>query len=273
MRHFPLSPVEIGADLWRNWSLIKALTKREIVGRYQGSMLGLLWSFFNPVFMLVVYTFVFSVVFKARWGDGGSESKAEFALVLFAGVLVFSLFAECINRAPSIILSNPAYVKKVVFPLEILPWVNLGAALFHVLISFAVWLVFSFFVFGLPPLTAVFFPLLLIPLILLVMGISWLLASLGVFLRDVSQVVGILTTALMFLTPIFYPITAIPESYRPILYLNPLTFIIDQARNLLIFGKGMMWGHWALLTLISLFVAWLGFVWFQKTRKGFADVL
>jgi lipopolysaccharide transport system permease protein len=273
MRHFPLSPVEVGMNLWRNRGLIKTLTTREIVGRYRGSVLGMLWSFFNPVFMLVVYTFVFSVVFKARWGSGGSESKAEFALVLFAGILLFNLFAECINRAPSLIVTNPTYVKKVVFPLEILPWVSFGAALFHTLISLVVWLLFSLVVFGVPPLTAVLFPLVLLPLTLMTMGLSWLLASLGVFLRDVSQVIGILTTALMFLTPIFYPVSALPTSYRPLLYLNPLTFIIDQGRDLLIFGKGMMWGHWALLTLVSALLAWLGFAWFQKTRKGFADVL
>jgi lipopolysaccharide transport system permease protein len=273
MRHFPLSLFGIWDSLWLNRNLIKALTKREIIGRYQGSVLGLFWSFVNPVFLLVVYTFVFSVVFKARWGSGDSGSKAEFALVLFAGILVFNLFAECVNRAPSVILSNPTYVKKVVFPLEILPWVSFAAALFHTLISFIVWLVFSLFVFGAPPLTSLLFPLLLVPLMLITMGLSWFLASLGVFLRDVSQVVGILTTALMFLTPIFYPITAIPESYRKILYLNPLTFIIDQARDLLIFGRGMAWGSYWLLTLCSTLMAWFGFVWFQKTRKGFADVL
>jgi len=273
MVRFQLSPVEIGASLWRNRNLVKVLVRREIMGRYQGSLLGMLWSFFNPVFMLAVYTFVFSVVFKARWGTGGSGSKAEFALVLFAGILVFNLFAECINRAPALILSNPTYVKKVVFPLEILPWVNLGAALFHLLISLAVWLLFSLFIFGFPPLASLLFPLLLVPLVLITMGLSWFVASLGVFLRDVSQVIGILTTALMFLTPIFYPVTAIPEAYRRLLYLNPLTFIIDQTRDLLIFGKGVAWGHWGLLTLASAMVAWFGFVWFQKTRKGFADVL
>jgi lipopolysaccharide transport system permease protein len=273
VRNFPSSPYGAWDSLWCNRGLILALTKREIVGRYQGSVLGLLWSFLNPVFLLAVYTFVFSVVFKARWGAGDGGSKAEFALVLFAGILVFNLFSECVNRAPSLILGNPTYVKKVVFPLEILSWVNLGAALFHTLISFIVWLVFSLFVFGAPPLTSLLFPLLLVPLMLMTMGLSWFLASLGVFLRDVSQVVGILTTALMFLTPIFYPITAIPESYRQILYLNPLTAIIDQARDLLIFGKGMAWGSYGLLTLFSAVMAWLGFVWFQKTRKGFADVL
>jgi lipopolysaccharide transport system permease protein len=251
---------------------VATLVQREVLGRYRGSALGMLWSFFNPVLMLAVYTFVFSVVFQARWGTGGG-SKAEFALILFAGMLVFNLFAECITRAPSLILGNASYVKKVVFPLEILPWVNFGAASFHALISFAVWLLFSLFVFGQPKPGILLFPLLLLPLTLFTMGVSWLLASLGVYLRDVSQVVGIAITICMFLTPIFYPLTAIPEAYRGILYLNPLTLIIEQARDLLIFGKGMDWKQYGLLSLLSLLIAWLGFAWFQKTRKGFADVL
>ena len=176
--------------------------------------MGLLWSFFNPVLMLAVYTFVFSVVFKARWA-GGSDSKTEFALVLFAGLLVFNLFAECVNRAPGLILSNVNYVKKVIFPLEILPVVALGSAGFHFLISLVVWSIFYLLFFGIPPATILLLPLILIPLVLITLGISWLLASLGVYLRDVSQIIGVVTTVLMFLSPIFYPIVALPEEYRP----------------------------------------------------------
>ena len=259
-------------SLWSHRQLVRSLVVREVVGRYRGSVLGILWSFFNPVFMLAVFTFVFSVVFKARWGVG-TGSKAEFALVLFAGLMIYNLFAECITRAPLLILGNVTYVKKVVFPLEILPWVSYFSALFHTLVSLIVWLLFSLVVFGIPPITALFFPILLIPLTFLSMGVSWLLASLGVYLRDVSHVVSILTMSLMFLTPIFYPISAIPESYRAILYINPLTFIIAQARNLLIFGTALDYGAFIVLSIISLLLAWLGFVWFQKTRKGFADVL
>ena len=273
MRHFLISPAEIGSSLWRHRYLVRTLIRQEVAGRYQGSVLGLLWSFFNPVFMLAVYTFVFSVIFKARWGTGGSDSKTEFALVLFVGMIIFNLFAECATRAPSLILSNLTYVKKVVFPLEILPWVNFGAALFHALVSLGVWLFFYVAVFGYPPDTIVLFPLLLLPLGLFSMGVSWFLASLGVYLRDVAQIAGIVTTALMFLTPIFYPISAIPASYQVVIRLNPFTSIIEQARNLLIFGRGMAWDEYGLLTLCAGFVAWLGFVWFQKTRKGFADVL
>lgn len=272
MQKFSTSPLAMAGSLWHNRVLIRVLVIREVAGRYRGSVLGILWSFFNPVFMLAVYTFVFSVVFKARWGTGG-ESRAEFALILFAGLLIFNLFAECVNRAPSLILGNANYVKKVVFPLEILPWVTFGAALFHALVSFGVWLLFSWVVLGVPPATLLLFPLIFLPLTLLVMGLSWFLAALGVFLRDVVQIVGVMTTVLMFLTPIFYPVAAIPEPYRSFLYFNPLTFIVEQARNVLIFNTGLAWGRMALLTFFTFFVAWLGFAWFQKTRKGFADVL
>lgn len=185
--------------------------------------------------MLAVYTFVFSVVFQARWG-AGSESKTEFALLLFAGLMMFNLFAECINRAPSLILSNTNYVKKVVFPLEILPAVTLLSALFHGLISLGVWLL-AYLVFGLPHATALYLPLIVLPFVLFILGLSWALASLGVFLRDVSQFIGVVTMTLMFLSPIFYPATALPEDYRHLLYLNPLTPVIEQTRDVLFWGK------------------------------------
>lgn len=259
-------------SLWKNRSLIKALVGREIIGRYRGSVMGVLWSFFLPVLMLAVYTFVFSVIFRARW-DTGSDSKTEFALILFAGLLVFNFFSECVNRSPGLILANTSYVKRVVFPLEILPVVTLGAALFHCGISSLVWLLFYVVFFGIPPLTALLFPVVLLPLIFLTAGISWLLASLGVFLRDVAQVVGVATTMLLFLSPIFYPISALPEEFRTVLMFNPLTHIIEQIRGVLIFGRVPNLTMYGVSLLGSIVVAWLGYAWFQKTRKGFADVL
>lgn len=255
-----------------NRSLIFNLAKRDVVGRYRGSAMGLLWSFFNPILMLAVYTFVFSVVFKARWA-GGSGSKTEFALVLFAGLLVFNLFAECLNRAPGLILGNVNYVKKVIFPLEILPLVALGSAAFHFLISLAVWLVFYLMFFGTPSLSILQLPLVILPLVLLTLGLSWFLASLGVYLRDVAQIIGVVTTVLMFLSPIFYPIVALPEEYRPFMQVSPLTFVVEQARDTMIWGKNIDWETWWVFTGLSTLVAWSGFAWFQKTRKGFADVL
>jgi len=269
---FPTSPRGMVASFWDNRNLIGLLVKREAVGRYQGSVLGLLWSFFHPLLMLTVYTFVFSMVFKARWNVGG-ESRTVYALVLFSGLMVFSLFAECINRAPSLILGNVNYVKKVVFPLEILPWVALGSAFFHMVVSLIVWMGFYVVIFGAPPVTALLLPLVLVPLVLTVMGLSWLLASLGVYLRDVTHIVSVVTSVLMFLTPIFYPLAALPESVQPWLYFNPLTVVVEQTRDVLILNKMPHWPVWGLFVAASFVIAWAGFAWFQRTRRGFADVL
>ena len=259
-------------SLWQNRALTYQMIKREVLGRYQGSAMGLLWSFFNPLLMLAVYTFVFSVVFKARWA-GGSDSKTEFALVLFAGLMIFNLFSECINKAPSLILSNVNYVKKVIFPLEILPVVALGSAAFHFLISLGVWLVFYFIFFGLPPITIFQLPLITMPLLVLTLGFSWFLASLGVFLRDITQIIAVITSVLMFLSPVFYPLSALPPEYQNALHFSPLTLLIEQTRDAMLWGKAIDWVAWSIMCGASIAIAWLGFAWFQKTRKGFADVI
>jgi lipopolysaccharide transport system permease protein len=270
----PTSLVALARSLYRNRQLIVQMIKREVVGRYQGSAFGLAWSFLIPVFMLVVYTFVFSEIFKSRWGGvGGDESKTQFAVVLFVGMIVLSLFSEVLNRAPGLILSNVNYVKKVVFPIEILPVIAMGAALFHCLISLGVLLTAFVFFNGYLHWTAIFLPLVLLPLIILTMGLAWMLASLGVFLRDVGQTIGIITTLLMFLSPVFYPVNAVPERFRPFILANPLTFIIEQAREVLIWGHFPNWLGLGAYTLAATTIAWAGYAWFQKTRKGFADVL
>jgi lipopolysaccharide transport system permease protein len=267
------SLVALGKNLWRNRQLIVQMTKREVAGRYKGSALGLAWSFLNPVFMLAVYTFVFSVVFKARWGVGGEESKTQFAVVLFVGMIVHGLFAEVLNRAPGLILGNINYVKKVVFPLEILPVISMGAALFHSLVSLGVLLIAFVLFNGYLHWTAVFTPLVVLPLVILTLGLAWMLASLGVFLRDVGQTIGIITTVMMFLAPVFYPITALPEEMRPWIMANPLTFIIEQAREVLIWGRVPDWIGLGAYTVVAMAITWASYAWFQKTRKGFADVL
>lgn len=272
MQDFSASPQEMVASFWRNRILIKNLIEREVVGRYRGSYLGILWSFFNPLFMLFTYTFVFGEVLNTRWGMG-NNSKTAFATILFAGLIVFNFFAECITKAPSTILLNANYVKRVVFPLEILPVVNIGAAIFHMAISLLVWFIFSLYSFGLPPMTAFLLPLILLPLVFFALGISWILSSLGVYLHDVSQVIGIFVAALMFLSPIFYPLSALPEQYRFILELNPLTPAIEMIRDVLIRGDLPSAEYFLGYFLVMLLVAWLGFFWFQVTRRGFADVL
>lgn len=269
----PTSLFFLTKSLWQHRYLIKEMVIREVVGRYRGSIFGLAWSFFNPLMMLAVYTFVFSVVFKARWGVQGTDNTANFALILFVGLIIHSLFAEVLNRAPSLILSNANYVKKVVFPLEILSIVSLGASLFHALISIVVLLVALAMLNGIPTMTTVYVPITLFPLLPITLGISWIIASLGVYLRDIGQMIGIVTTMLLFLAPVFYPITALPESFQLVMHLNPLTFPIEQTRDVIIFGKSPNWMGQAIYILISIVLCWLGFWCFQKTRKGFADVI
>lgn len=268
----PSTVMHLVSSLWRHRFLIWQMTKREVIGRYRGSVMGLMWSFLNPVLMLAVYTFVFTVVFNARWGTE-SNSKGEFAIILFAGMIVHGLFAECANRAPGLILNNVNYVKKVVFPLEILPWVTLGSALFHASISFAVLLIFYAVIHSSLNWTIIFLPALLVPFALLTMGVAWFLASVGVFVRDVGQTIGIVTTIMLFLSPVFYPISVLPEHLRPVLFLNPLTFMIEQIRSVLIWGNMPDWIGLAVYSLCSVVVAWAGFFSFQTMRKGFADVL
>ena len=256
--------------------LIFQMTKREVVGRYRGSVLGLLWSFLNPLMMLSVYTFVFSVVFKSRWGiapPGTEESKTMFAIMLFTGLIVHAVFAEVINRSPGIVLSNVNYVKKVVFPLEILPIVTLGAALFHSLVSLAV-LILAYAIFqGVPHLSILLAPVVMLPLIILTLGLAWFLASLGVYLQDVGQTTGIITTVMLFLSPVFFPLHSLPEQYQTIILLNPLTFIIEQMREVLVWGRMPDFMGLGVYLIVSLIVAAAGYAWFQKTRSGFADVL
>ncbi|MBV5311450.1 MAG: ABC transporter permease [Chromatium okenii] len=252
--------------------LLSDLVRRDIASRYRGSAFGVLWSLLTPMLMLAIYTFVFSVIFKARW-DSADASRIYFATNLFAGMIVHGLLAECLQRAPLLILQNVNYVKRVVFPLELLCWVSLGSALFHALISLIVLLLFFLISNGYLPLTAPLVLLIWLPLALLTLGLSWLLASLGVFLRDISQIMGSVTTILMFLSPVFYPATALPESFRTLLYLNPLTFFIEQTRNVLIIGIAPNWSQWLLALALGMMIAMAGFAWFQKSRRGFADVL
>lgn len=268
---FSLSPFAVFKSLREHRQLVWQLSKREVIGRYRGSIIGMVWSLFNPIFLLAVYTFVFTVVFKVRWGV--ETNQENFPVMLFTGMVVHGLFAECINRSPGLVLANANYVKKVVFPLEILPWPTLVAALFHTAISVLVLLAAVWLLLGGVPWTVIMLPLVLLPFVISILGVSWFLASAGVYLRDIAQLTGLLTTVLLFMSPVFYPLEALPEQYRPWLLLNPLTFVIEQARQVTVAGNLPDWGGLGLYTLVACLVAWLGFVWFQKTRRGFADVI
>ncbi len=267
-----LHPLAVLQSLLLHRGIIRQFVKREVTGRYKGSFLGLLWSFITPLLMLVIYTFVFGVVFKSRWRSEHTGTM-EFAVVMFAGIVVYGLIAECLQRAPLLVVGNPNFVKKVVFPLEILPWVTIGAALFHAAIAFSILIGAIVLWQGYVPMTVLLVPVILLPFVLLTAGLIWLLASLGVYLRDLGQIMGIVTAFLLFMAPVFYPLSSVPETMRVFLYLNPVTFIVEQIRNAAIWGEAVDWRGWLIYLLISYLVAWAGLSWFQKTRKGFADVL
>jgi len=270
---YPSSLAAMWRSVYSNRSLVWQLTQREITGRYRGSVLGITWSFFQPLLMLAVYTFVFSVVLQTTWRGEVGGGKANFAIILFSGLIVHGFFAECVNRAPTLILSNVNLVKRVVFPLEILAVVMIAVTAFHLavglLILFGAMLVFGQDFYG----TALYLPLVLSPLVLITLGITWLLAAVGVYLRDLGHVVVVVSMILLFLSPVFYPIAAVPERFRFLIYLNPLTFIIEQVRAVLIWGETPAWTGLAACGVCSLLLAWLGFYAFQWTRKGFSDVL
>nr|WP_284701656.1 ABC transporter permease [Rhodoplanes tepidamans] len=252
------------------------LAQREVAARYRDSALGLVWSLLTPLFMLAVFTFVFGTVFKSRWptaDDGGDHSTAEFAVILFTGMTVFQLFADVITRAPRLVLENVNYVKKIVFPLAILPMVAVGSTLFDTAIRLAVLIVFIVAIQGGLPATALLLPLVLVPYLVLILGLSWFLSALGVYIRDIAQIIAPLLTAMMFLSPIFFPASALPAWTRPIQVLNPIVLPVEEARNVLIWGHPPDWTALALYSVTAGIVAALGLLWFQKTRKGFADVL
>jgi len=254
-------------------SLLWQFARRDVLGRYRGSLLGLAWTFLTPLLMLAVYSFVFVGVFRASWPGTHRDSGIEFALQVFAGLLVFNLFAEVANRAPNLIVEQPNLVKKVIFPIELLAWVTVLSGLFHLLISAATLLLVLLIARGGLPITALALPLVLLPFLPLLLGLGWFLSAIGVFVRDVSPVMSMIVSLIMFLSPVFYSVSSLNPNIQFWMMLNPLTLIIEQVRAVLLIGQWPAWGALALYGLVACVFALLGGVFFQLTRKGFADVL
>jgi len=263
--------MSLSRRIWIRRNVFWELVKRDVAGRYSGSFFGLLWSFLNPLLMLAVYTLAFRVFLGMRWPN--MESGADFSLMIFCGMIVHSLLAECILRAPGVIVSQSNLVKRVVFPLAILPCVMVTSTLFNAVLSLLVLLIFVLISRHAIHPTVLFLPLLYAPYVLLLCGVSWLMASLGVFVRDLTQLAGVISSVLMFLSPVFYPASNLHEPYRDWIELNPLTLMIEQTRQLVLFGQQPDWHALGIYTLVSLAVLFFGYVWFQRTRDGFADVL
>ena len=257
---------------WRHRGLIAQLARREVHARYRQSWLGLVWVVLTPLMMLGVYTLVFRHVMRVRW-YGLEEGNLEFALRIYAGLAVFNFFAECVNRAPTLVLEQPHLVKKVVFPLEILPWAAAVSASVGLAVSGVVMMVLAAFSQTGLPITVVALPLVWVPLLPLVLGLGWLLAGLGTYVRDVGQLLGMLVSALMFLSPIFFPVEALPESVRSVMLLNPLAWVMTGTREVLVTGHWPDWGALLLLFVTCTLVAMLGAAFFRKARVGFSDVV
>lgn len=257
--------------LWRHRALVLELARREFSGRYQGSFGGVVWSFAQPLFLLAVYTVAFGVILQMRWGFSGNT--ADYALMLFAGLIIFNAFSECLTKAPTLITANPNLVKRVVFPLELLPWVMAITVLVHALIALAVWLLFFALLYGMPKATTVMMPAVLLCFFPVLLGIGWLLSSIGVLVRDISQVTSLLAHALLFLTPIFYSIDAVPAVLQPVLLANPLTFVVEQLRLVLFFGQMPALKGLAVYFALASAFAWLSLLLFRRLRPDFADMV
>src|SRR5262245_1542817 len=268
-----LNPNALVRNLWQQRILTRQLIQREIEGRYKGLFLGLIWSFVHPLVLLLIYTFVFRIVFRARWPNAKTDNLSEFALVIFCGLTAFQIFSECVSRAPGIIVNVPNYVKQVVFPLEILPLSVLGSALFHGSISLSILLIANLLLSGTIQWTITLLPLVMIPLVFLSLGLTWFLSSLGVFVRDINYMVTLALQVMFYVTPVFYPLEAIPEPFRTIIRLNPLASIVENFRRIILWGQTPHWSELAIWSVVTGGAMVLGYAWFMKTKKGFADVI
>ena len=258
---------------WLQRQLFLKLLRRDFAERYRGSYLGLLWSLLLPLLSLLVFTFFFGVIFQMRWAGRSDASLSDLALILFVGMALYNFLAECLNRAPGLILAHQNYVKNVVFPLEMLPAVMVASAVLTLAATLLVILLLQATLGSGLSWTVLLLPVIILPLMLFMLGLSGFLASLGVYIRDIQQLIIPLVQLMMFLSPVFYPVAALPEAMRPWLQLNPLALAIEQTRGIILFGQAPDWMPYLLSLVAGGLIALLGVWWFARTRRGFADVL
>ncbi len=266
-------PLAFAAHFYRHREALTAFTRLEFVSRYHGAQLGFLWGLLSPLMTLAVYTFIFSVVFKPSWSGAHTDGFIDYALILFTGIIAFEIFAGCVNRTPKLISDNVNFVKKVVFPLEILPASILFSVALESLMSLFLVVVGCLISQGTVHWTLVFLPLCYLPLLMLTMGVCWFLSSIGVFLRDVGNVITVIVQLFFFATPILYPLSAVPEPFRTVLAFNPMAVIVDHFRRAVLWGQLPDWSALGITTLASFLVMLAGYAWFMKIKRVFADVL
>ncbi|MGH9901878.1 MAG: ABC transporter permease [Pyrinomonadaceae bacterium] len=258
-------------ELPRRAELILTLARRELAARYRGSVFGLVWALLTPVVMIAIYTFIFAGIFGARFGAGGSAW--DYAVYLFCGLLPWTAFQEAIQLSSNVIVARANLVKRVVFPLETLPAAQTLVALAGQAFGTAALLVAVVIIRGELHPTLLWLPALVAPQLIATLGGAWFIASLGVFLRDTTQAVGLVLTAWLFLTPIIYPESVVPEAYRPFIDANPFTTLVRSYRRVMLEGAPPDWGGLAYFTAFALALFVFGYWWFAKTRKNFADVI
>ena len=274
-----LSPLQPLRSLIRHRDLIVRLGRRDIEARYRGSVLGLVWAVVQPLVQLAVYTFVFGVVLKMKISRVGLEDEAaaldtrDFAMSLFAALILYNLFSDCVGKAPGLLRQNVTFVKKIVFPLDVLPWSTLIMAIFNAAVASLVFAVFYLFIEGSPPVTVLLAPVVVLPVILLILGLCWILMSVGLYVQDTQQVVGLVLMVALFTCPIFYPLAMVPEAYQPLLYLNPLTVAVEMLREVVFSGTVPDPWTWLIYLAAAAVVAWIGWIWFAATKRGFADAV
>ena len=266
-------PWRLAATVWQHRHLLGQLVHRDAIGRYRGNYLGVFWSFLNPLLLLAIFTVVFRLIFKGKFSGRPDEGPTDFALQLFAGLIIFNVIAECISRAPSLILLNANYVKKVVFPVELLPLMVVLSSMFHLFVSLIPLAVAELYLHGGLPPGAAWWPMLTLPLCALSLGVAWLLSALGVFLRDLGQLAVALIQILMYASAVFYSTARVPVEVQPFVRMNPLAFLCEQSREVFVWGAPMDWSSYGWTLLVSLVVMFLGYAVFMRVRHAFADVV
>ena len=258
--------------LYENRYLLGQMTKKDIGDRYKGSALGVVWAFVVPVLMLVIYTFVFSEVFQAKWGNATDE-KFSFAMILFCGLSVFNMFSETISRATGLISANVNYVKKVVFPLEILPVTMTLTALFHASISYLILVVANYVLRGSLSAYLWLWPIAMLPAVVLTVGMGYLVSALSVFLKDLGNIINVIVMILMYTSPVFYSLSAVPEDLRGICLWNPMTYVVENLRNVVLYNTMLQWDQYLISCVYAVVALFVGYRVFSRTKEGFADVL